>query len=277
MKTMSMFTRSIAKLFYASGVVLCALIVSMVILTSTRALAQSAPVTITVSAAASLTDAFTELKGVFEKAHPNVTVTTNFAASGPLLRQIEMGAPVDVFASADEVTMDKASQAGLIFDDKRVTFTSNSLVLIAPTTADAARMSATDFLTAPTTQRIAIGNPESVPVGRYAKASLISMKLWDSLGPKYVMGNNVRQVLDYVSRAEVEAGIVYATDANLALKTQKVMLIATLTGHAPVTYPIAPCKNPSATPEQVAMAQVFVDFIMSSEGQAVLATYGFGK
>ncbi len=253
------------------------------------------PVTITVSAAASLTDAFNELKGLFETAHAIVTVAMNFAASGPLLRQIEMGAPVDVFASADEVTMDRAAAADLIYKDKRVTFAANSLVLVAPanpshTAAPSApdapvapdapdasgSAAAVDFLTAPTTQRLALGNPESVPAGRYAKTSLESLGLWESLTPKYVMGANVRQVLDYVSRGEVEAGIVYATDVNRGIQDGKIALVATLTGHAPVTYPMAPCKNLAASPEQAAWAQAFVDFVMSAEGQAVLAAYGFG-
>lgn len=246
--------------------------------------ANAAPSTnITVSAAASLTDAFTELKGLFEAANPNTSVTLNFAASGPLLRQIEMGAPVDVFASADEVTMDKASQAALIDDSHRVTFTTNSLVLIAPallsdtgTHTTAPNILASAYLTAPTTHRIAMGNPNSVPVGRYAKASLTSMNLWDDLAPKYVMAANVRQVLDYVNRGEVEAGIVYLTDANLALKAHTAILMATLTGHPPVSYPIAPCKNPTASPEQAALAQALIDFIISPQGQAVLASYGFG-
>ncbi|MFI3272876.1 MAG: molybdate ABC transporter substrate-binding protein [Pseudomonadota bacterium] len=238
---------------------------------------------ITVSAAASLTDAFTELKALFEAANPNTSLRLNFAASGPLLRQIEMGAPVDVFASADEVTMDKASQAALIDDAHRITFTTNSLVLIAPAALSATGAQATlpnilasAYLTAATTERIAIGNPDSVPAGRYAKASLTSMSLWDELAPKYVMGANVRQVLDYVNRGEVEAGIVYLTDANLALKAHTAILVATLTGHPAVSYPIAPCKNPAASPEQAALAQAFIDFVMSPQGQAVLASYGFG-
>lgn len=278
MKTRFAFTRSLTQFSRTVGMGLCTLAASLLITSSAQA--QNAPVTITVSAAASLTDAFNEIKGLFEAAHPNVTVATNYAASGPLLRQIEMGAPVDVFASADEVTMDKGSASKVIVDDKRVTFTANSLVLIKPFSGqdDAAEAaSAADFLTADSTQRLAIGSPDSVPVGRYAKASLESMKLWDVLTPKFVMAANVRQVLDYVSRGEVDAGIVYATDANLGLKAQKIAMVATLTGHKPITYPIAPCINPAASPEQVELAQAFVDFVMSPEGQAVLASYGFGK
>lgn len=235
-----------------------------------------APVYVTVSAATSLTDAFTELKNLFEAEHPNVIIAVNFAASGPLLRQMEMGAPVDVFASADEITMDKAAEAKLILDEKRLTFTSNSLVLIVP--FDKLVNSLPEaYLTANTTARIAIGNPDSVPAGRYAKAALTSMGLWHSLMPKYVFAANVRQVLDYVSRGEVEAGILYATDVNKALASQKVCVLAKLSGHEPITYPIAPCINPSATPEQAQWAQAFIDFIMSAQGQEILARYGFGR
>ncbi len=275
MKTRLAFSDFLSKCFRSVAMILC-LFAATVLMTGT-AQAQNAPVKLTVSAAASLTDAFNEIKALFEAAHPNVTVATNYAASGPLLRQIEMGAPVDVFASADEFTMDKGSASKVIIDDKRVTFTANSLVLIAPFSGKDQSAPAADFLTSADTKRIAIGSPDSVPVGRYAKASLESMKLWDTLAPKFVMAANVRQVLDYVSRGEVDAGIVYATDANLGLKSQKIGMVATLTGHKPITYPIAPCINPAASPEQAAFAQAFVDFVMSAEGQGVLANYGFGK
>lgn len=225
---------------------------------------------ITVSAAASLTNAFTEMKEAFEKKHADIKVTTNFAASNPLLRQIEEGAPVDVFASADQATMNKAQDKKLIVESTRVNFALNDLVLITPSDSKLGLAGPND-LSGDKVQKIAVGNPESVPAGRYAKASLTASGLWESLSPKYIMGESVRQTLDYVSRGEVDAGIVYGTDAKQA--GDKVAVAAVLSGHEPVLYPIAVIKDAKAAKE----AQAFIDFVLSDEGTAILAKYGFNK
>jgi molybdate transport system substrate-binding protein len=223
-----------------------------------------------VSGAASLTNAFTEVKTVFEKKNPGVAVTTNFAASGPLLKQIEEGAPVDVFASADQKTMDQAQEKKLINEKSRVNFAANSLVLIAPA-GDAPSFAKTEDLTAKGVERVAIGNPEAVPAGRYTKEALTLKKLWDPLQPKFILAESVRQVLDYVVRGEVQAGFVYRTDALQA--GDKVRIIETVPGKTPVTYPIsilAASKNSKD-------AQAFLDFVLSPEGAAILEKYGFSK
>ena len=225
---------------------------------------------LTVSAAASLTNAFTEMTEAFEKKHSGVTVTTNFAASNPLLRQIEEGAPVDVFASADQATMNKARDKKLIAESTRVNFALNDLVLITPADSTLGLAGPND-LSGDKVQKIAVGNPESVPAGRYAKAALTASGLWESLAPKYIMGESVRQTLDYVSRGEVDAGIVYGTDAKQA--GDKVTVAAVLSGHEPVLYPIAVIKDARAAKE----AQAFIDFVLSDEGAAILAKYGFNK
>lgn len=221
----------------------------------------------TVSAAASLTDAFTELKGLFEKSHPGLTVNVNFAASNPLLKQLQEGAPVDVFATADLATMDKAAAAKVIDAKTRRNFALNDLVLIVPKgsapitkIADLAKCG-----------RIAIGNPDSVPAGRYARASLTAAGLWEKLSAQYIQGTNVRQVLDYVARGEVDAGIVYGTDAKK--QAGKVAVSMVLEGHEPVLYPIAV----ATTGRNAKMGQAFADFVLSPEGQAVLAKHGFAK
>lgn len=221
----------------------------------------------TVSAAASLTNAFAELKTAFEKAHPGLTVHTNFAASNPLLKQMQEGAPVDVFASADQETMDKAQKAGLIKPESRKNFVSNTVVLIVP--AQGPRFE--DLAGLRKARRIAVGSPESVPVGRYSRDALQSAGLWESLQPSFIYGNSVRQVLDYVARGEVDAGIVYATDARQ--RADKVSVCLTLTGHKPVTYPIAV----ATTGSNAATGQAFVDFALSPQGQAILASYGFSR
>lgn len=217
--------------------------------------------TITVSAAASLAEAFTEIKNLFEAANPGVTVHTNYAASNPLLRQILEGAPVSLFASADEATMDKARD--MIVPGTRLTFAANDLVLITPKDTTAIGSVAELDKAA----RIAVGNPDSVPAGRYAREALGPR--WQALASKIVPGNSVRQVLEYVSRGEVDAGIVYATDARIAEKTVRVAAI--LSGHTPVTYPLALIK-----PETRA-ARDFAAFVTSPEGRGVLQKYGFSN
>lgn len=223
---------------------------------------------LTVSAAASLTNAFTELKADFEKAHPGVNVSTNFAASNPLLQQIKEGAPADVFASADQATMNKAEEGKLIDPATRKDFANNSLVMIVPADSKAAIASVQDL---EKLERLAVGNPDSVPAGRYTRASLTSAGLWEKLQPKYIQGQSVRQVLDYVSRGEVDAGFVYGTDARQA--GDKVRVIMKMEGHEPVLYPIA-VVSASAHKK---LAQEFVDFVLSPAGRAVLAKYGFDE
>lgn len=225
---------------------------------------------ITVSAAASLTNAFTEVKAEFEKKNPDIKVQTNFAASNPLLKQIESGAPVDVFASADQATMDRADSLKLMDSATRVNFAANSLVLIVPA-GESTGLTKASELTDKSYRRVAIGNPDSVPAGRYAKEALTAQKLWEPLKDKYIMSESVRQVLDYVVRAEVDAGFVYATDARQG--GDKVRLVGVMDGASPVLYPIAVVDSSKNKKE----AQVFIDFVKSAEGQAILAKYGFSK
>ena len=194
-------------------------------------------------------------------------VNTNYAASNPLLKQIQEGAPVDVFASADQATMDKAVAAKVVEPATRKDFALNDLVLIVP--AGSKKPAKLEDLKA--LKRIAIGNPDSVPVGRYTKDSLTNAKLWEAVQPLLIMGNSVRQVLDYVARGEVDAGFVYRTDAKqLADKVDVVMIVE---GHDPVSYPIAVVN----TGKDAKMGQEFINFVISPEGQAVLAKYGFSK
>ena len=225
---------------------------------------------ITVSAAASLTDAFNEIKGVFAKDHPGVNVTFNFAASGALLSQMAQGAPVDVFASADQKTMDQAAEKKLIDTATRVNFAQNALVMAVPADNPAKIKDLTNLAT-PAAKRIAIGNPDSVPVGRYTKAALTKTGLWDAISGKFVLAESVRQVLDYLSRGEVDAGFVYATDAKQG--GDKVKTLLEVPVETPVTYPIAVLEAAKDKKD----AAAFVAFVTGSKGQAVLAKYGFKK
>jgi molybdate transport system substrate-binding protein len=225
---------------------------------------------LTVSAAASLTNAFPEIGKVFEKQHPGTKIIYNFAASGPLLQQIAQGAPVDVFASADQKTMNQAQEKKLIVPATRKNFVSNRLVLIVPIDSKLT-VSGLKDLTGPQVKRVAVGNPTTVPAGRYTKEALEKAGLWDKLSPKFILAESVRQVLDYVSRGEVDTGFVYSTDAAIA--KGKVKVIQTVTEHAPILYPIAVTES---TGKQ-ALAQSFVDFVLGPGAQDFFSKFGFGK
>lgn len=225
---------------------------------------------LTVSAAASLTNAFKDIAPLFEAAHPGTELRFNFAASGLLLQQMAKGAPVDVFASADQETMDQAQAQNLVKASQRRDFASNRLVVIVPSASAQAPRALAD-LTQPGYARIAIGLPASVPVGRYTKSVLEAAGLWAAIEPKMVGATNVRQALDYVQRGEVDAGFVYATDA--ALMADKVKLALSVPTPKPILYPVAPLPaGPNA-----AMGEKFVDFLFTPPARAVLQKHGFGQ
>ncbi len=225
---------------------------------------------VTVSAAASLTNAFKEIAENFEAAHPEHQVLLNFAGSGALLQQIAKGAPVDVLASADQVTMDKAKEQGLLADGSRKDFVQNTVVVITPANSQLELNELTD-LQQDALQRLAVSNPESVPVGRYSKQALVTHNLWDALTDKIINTQNVRQSLDYVARDEVDAGFVYATDA--AVMADKVKVQFTVPLETVVSYPIAVTKEGSRNE----LSQQFIDYTFNDESQAVLSKYGFSQ
>jgi molybdate transport system substrate-binding protein len=223
---------------------------------------------ITVSAAASLNNAFREAASAYEAAHPGDKVLLNFGASDALVAQIGKGAPVDVFASADQEAMDKAQPH--IAAGSRRDFASNRLVVAVPVNSTL-RLSTLADLGQPGVKRLTTGNPASVPVGRYTKATLEKAGQWMALEQKFVFATNVRQALDYIARGEADAGFVYQTDvASQVDKVRSVLAVPTVT---PITYPMAVIKEaPNA-----AGGRAFSDFIMSAGGQAILARHGFGK
>jgi molybdate transport system substrate-binding protein len=225
---------------------------------------------LTVSAAASLTNAFNEIGPAFEAANPGHKVQFNYGASGALLQQIAKGAPVDVFASADQETMDQAQSQNLVQPAQRRNFVSNTLVVVVPAAGGKAVTGLADLSQA-AFQRIAIGLPASVPVGRYTKGVLEASGQWSAIEPKMIGANNVRQALDYVARGEVDAGFVYATDA--ALMPGKVKVALTVPTGTPIVYPVAPLAGSA----NAALAQRFVEYLSSGLAQAVLVKYGFGK
>ena len=223
-----------------------------------------------VSAAASLTNAFKNIGAEFERGHPRDKVVFNFAASDVLVKQIAEGAPVDVFASADEDAMDKAAKGRLIIAASRFNFTGNRLVLALPMDSPM-RFSSLEELNGKTVRRIAISQPATVPVGRYAKAVLDKARLWSQLQDRFIYTQNVRQTLDYLARGEVDVGFVYSTDVQSMNDRVRTALEVTTT--QPVVYPIAittSSKNSS-------LAREFVDLVKSSNGQSILQKFGFSK
>lgn len=225
---------------------------------------------LTVSAASSLTNAFKDIAQRYEAAHPGTKVQLNFGASGALLQQMAKGAPVDVFASADPETMDRAQKEGLVNAADRKDFARNKLVLIVP--ADAKIMpTRLDELTQASITRVAIANPASVPVGRYSQTALEAAKLWPALQAKAINTQNVRQSLDYVARGEVDAGFVYATDA--AIMKDKVKVAFEVPLDTAIRYPIAK----TATSPHAAQATSFINYLSTPAAQDILGKYGFAK
>ncbi|WP_269532880.1 molybdate ABC transporter substrate-binding protein [Chitinimonas sp. BJYL2] len=225
---------------------------------------------ITVSAAASLGNAFQQIARLYEAQYPDAKVALNLGASGALLQQIAKGAPVDVFASADQETMDQAQQLQLVTAKARHDFCTNQLVVVTPADSKLPLQQLTD-LAKPAVQRIAIGLPTTVPAGRYARRALDVAQLWPAIAARVIPAQNVRQALDYVARGEVDAGFVYATDA-LLLK-DKVRVAFTVRLDQAIRYPIAPLN----TSAHAAEARRFVAYVRSPAGQAVLAQHGFMK
>jgi molybdate transport system substrate-binding protein len=225
---------------------------------------------LTVSVAISMKEAIQDLGGRFTKARPGTTLRLNFGASGELQKQIEAGAPVDVFVSAGQRQMDELERHGLVVAASRRGFARNLLAVITPAGAagDVARPS--DLLD-PRVKRIVIGNPKTVPAGQYSEESLRALGLWDRLQPRLILAENVRQALDYVARGEVDAGFVYVTDAMTRGGRVKEGFRPPEDTYRPIVYPVAVV---TAT-RQPALAQAFVDLLVGAEGQAVLARLGF--
>ena len=225
---------------------------------------------LTVSAAASLTNAFQAIGQAYEKAHAGSKITFNFAASGPLLAQIQQGAPVDVFASADQETMNRAATAKLLVDGTRVDFAQNTLVVIVPSTATKTPQALQD-LTGADFKRIATGTPATVPVGRYTMEAVQKAGLTDALQPRWIFGESVRQVLNYVARGEVDAGFVYRTDALIERDKTRIAFTAPTT--TPVSYPIAAI----AAGKNAEGARQFIGFVRSPAGAEILEKFGFSR
>lgn len=229
-----------------------------------------AQVSLLVAAAASLQDAIEEIDPLFESANPGITVSYNFAASGPLQQQIEQGAPVDLFISAAARQMDALQEKNLIIANTRRDLLTNSLVLVVPRNSTSGL---TDFrqLTNSSVKRISMGEPRSVPAGQYAEELFKNLGIWEQLQPKFVFGNSVRNVLGTVESGNADAGVIYATDARISDRVTQVA-VAPSDLHAPIVYPMAVI----AASRHHQAARTYAQFLMSSPVQAVFRRYGFG-
>ena len=234
---------------------------------------QAAPSTqLTVSAAASLKNVMEEIQPIYEQKHPGTEIIYNFASSGSLQRQIEQGAPVDIFISAAKSKMEELEQQELLLIETRQDLLKNQIVLITSIANNKNQLKLENFqdLTTQKIDRIALGEPASVPAGKYAQEVLTSFEIADRVNEQAVYGKDVRQVVNYVATGNVDAGIVYRTDAQVADNVE-IAAIAPETSHSPVIYPIAVIKE-SDHPEA---ATELIDFLTTTEAQAVFEEYGF--
>ena len=223
---------------------------------------------ITVSAAASLTASLSEIKGLFEAANPAIGMNYNFGASGSLEKQIEQGAPADPFLSASAENMKTLVDKGLVESGKQRNLLGNSLVVIIPKGSNTPVKSLTD-LGSPSIGKIALGIPESVPAGQYAKEALSQASLWDILSSQLVQAKDVKAVLQTVETGNADAGFVYRTDALNSDKAEIAFDVDA--SYTPIVYP-AGILGASKNPQQ---AEAFYQFLQSTEALDVFKTYGF--
>lgn len=225
---------------------------------------------ITLSVAVSLKDAVEELGRSFMAARPGVTLRYNFGASGDLQKQIEAGAPIDVFLSAAQRQIDELEKQNLIVSASRLAFARNVLTVVKPADSRIDIAKPADLLEA-RVGRIVIGSPKTVPAGQYAEESLRALGLWERLGPKIVFSENVRRALDYVARGEVDAGFVYTTDAATRAQGVKEAFRPPDDSYRQIVYPGAVV----AASKQAILGQAFLDLLGGPQGRTVLSRFGF--
>jgi molybdate transport system substrate-binding protein len=230
---------------------------------------QSHQANLTVSAAISLKDALDEIKQVYASQNAGVSFSMNYGASGTLQLQIEQGAPVDLFLSAAPKQMDSLESKGLLLEGTRKDLLRNEIVLIVPKDSTLAISTFQDLLK-PDVKKVALGEPVAVPAGKYAQDVLTHLGIYDQVNAKAVLAKDVRQVLTYVESGDVDAGIVYKTDALSSSKV-KIVLQAPADSHAPVIYPVAVIK----TTKNAAAAKALEDFLSGPQARAIFEKYGF--
>jgi molybdate transport system substrate-binding protein len=225
-------------------------------------------VTLTISAASSLREAMEDIKAEFEKENKEIQIVFNFGASGSLQKQIEQGAKVDVFLSAAVRQMELLEAQNLIIKETKKNFLQNRIVLIVP--RDSNGINSFNDLLSSEVKLIGIGEPKSVPVGQYAKELLDELDMYEELNSKFVFGKDVKEVLTWVETGNVDAGIVYETDAK-ASKKAKIVVLTADDMIEPIYYPAAVLKES----DNVDIAKAFIEFLYSDKARGIFEKYGF--
>ncbi len=257
------------KIFKKNKFITIGLMSLLLVLLVVTGCSKPAPVELNVSAASSLTDALKAINKVYTEENDYVTIVANFASSGTLQKQIEQGAPADVFISAGTKQIQALQDGGLIISETRQNLLTNKVVLIIPKNST---LQITDFngLVSDSVQKIAIGDPDSVPAGDYGKQALQQLGIWDQVQSKLILCTDVRQVLTYVDGGNVDAGIVYATDAAISTSV-KVVADAPAEINSKIIYPLAVIKASKNTQA----AKDYIAFLLGDEAKAIFEQYGF--
>lgn len=220
-----------------------------------------------ISAAASLKEAMADLEAAYTSKNPEVSFVINYGSSGSLQQQIEQGAPCDLFISAGEKQMTALEEEGLLLDGTNKDLVKNSLVLV---TSNDSEISSIDSLNSDAVSKIALGEPSSVPAGKYADETLTSLAIKDSLNNKLVFAKDVKEVLAWTASGNADAGFVYLSDA---LSNDGVKIVETISEeyHSPITYPVAIIKDS----DDIDAAKAFEDFLFTDEAQEIFEKYGY--
>ena len=235
--------------------------------TTTEANTES-PVELNISAAASLKEAMADIQTEFKKINPNVTLTVNFGASGSFQQQIEQGAPCDIFISAGQSQMKSLDEKSLLLENSKKDLVKNDLVLVGP--KDTTLTSLSD-LNSDKVKKIAVGEPTSVPAGKYADEVFTKLGIKDAISSKLVFAKDVKEVLAWTTSGNTEVGFVYKSDA-LSSKDVKIIELVSEDKHSPITYPVGVIKA-SKNPD---VAKTFEDFLFTDTCKTIFEKYGYG-
>ena len=225
---------------------------------------------LTLSVAVSLKDAVADLGPAFERQFPGTRLLVNLGGTGALARQIEAGAPADVFLAAALEPVEALERGGFLVPGTRRLFARNVLTVVEPA-GSPLRLAEPEALLDPRVRRIAVGNPRTVPAGRYAEESLRALGLWERLRSRLVYGENARHVLEWVARGEVDAGWVYATDATARAGRVREAFRPPEDTYRTIVYPVAVVRDT----HQPALATALVEALTGRDGATVLARHGF--
>lgn len=252
-----------------NGLVLFLLITVMLFSTACQQTKSGKSVGLTVSAAASLKDAMTEIQALYKQEKPNTTIAFNFGSSGALQQQIEQGANVDLFISAANKQMKALKDNGLLMEATTKTLLGNQLVLVVPKDSTIpltrfADVAKTDV------KKLAMGEPKTVPAGKYAEEVFTKLNIMDTVKSKTVYAKDVKEVLNWVETGNADAGVVYTSDAK---SSDKVKVIATAADdtHSPIVYPVSVLK----ASKNADAAKDFLAFLSSDKAKTVFEKYGF--